>query len=88
MRLIAIDQFIELQWFNGWDREFGGLFYFLDVEGHCPVQLEWCNKLWWPHCEALLASLLAYTTTRNVKHWYMFKQCFDYIIEHVSARDN
>ena len=43
----------------GWDAEHGGLFYFLDSEGHSPTQLEWPMKLWWPHCEALYAHLRA-----------------------------
>ena len=35
----AIDKFIELQFERGWDKEHGGLFYFLDVDGHCPTQV-------------------------------------------------
>ena len=46
---------------EGWDKEKGGLFYFLDAQGHSPVQLEWNMKLWWPHCEALYAHLLNYS---------------------------
>ncbi len=48
---------------HGWDKQHGGLFYFLDTEGFSPVQLEWFMKLWWPHTEALYGTLLAYTTT-------------------------
>lgn len=44
----------------GWDTEHGGLFYFLDSSGRSPVPLEWSMKLWWPHCEALVAYALAY----------------------------
>ncbi|TRZ09430.1 hypothetical protein HGM15179_017662 [Zosterops borbonicus] len=46
-----------LRW--GWDPQHGGLFYFLDADGHCPTQLEWSLKLWWPHAEALVALLAA-----------------------------
>ena len=40
-------------------------------------------KLWWVHCEALVAALMAYVTTRDSKHWALFRQAFDYIISHV-----
>jgi N-acylglucosamine 2-epimerase len=49
----------------GWDREYGGLFYFLDCEGHTPLQLEWSMKLWWVHVEAIYALLQAYVRTRD-----------------------
>lgn len=49
----------------GWDREFGGLYYFVDVEGKPPLQLEASMKLWWPHTEALYALVLAYSLTRD-----------------------
>lgn len=51
----------------GWDREHGGLFYFMDVEGCPPLPLESTMKLWWPHTEALYAVILAYATTREAK---------------------
>ncbi|XP_063038820.1 N-acylglucosamine 2-epimerase, partial [Melospiza melodia melodia] len=31
---------------GGWDPQHGGLFSFLDADGHCPTQLEWSMKLW------------------------------------------
>jgi N-acylglucosamine 2-epimerase len=43
---------------GGWDGEHGGLYYFLDADGHSPTPLEWSMKLWWPHCEALYAHLV------------------------------
>lgn len=45
---------------RGWDPEFGGLLYFVDVAGKPSPMLEHDMKLWWPHCEALYATLLAY----------------------------
>ena len=35
----AVDKFMEVPFLSGWDKEFGGLFYFLDVDGHCPTQV-------------------------------------------------
>ena len=51
----------------GWDADFGGIYYFLDVEGHSPLQLEWAMKLWWVHVEALYALVNAYARTRDPK---------------------
>ncbi|MCP4449867.1 MAG: hypothetical protein GY809_00275, partial [Planctomycetes bacterium] len=47
----------------GWDKAYGGLYYFMDVENRPTLQLESDMKLWWPHTEALYALVLAYTKT-------------------------
>ncbi|XP_034074407.1 N-acylglucosamine 2-epimerase isoform X2 [Gymnodraco acuticeps] len=78
----AIDKFMELPYQNGWDKEHGGLFYFLDVDGHCPTQLEWNMKLWWPHCEALIAFLMAYSHTREPALLHRFSEVFEYTFKH------
>lgn len=39
LRRTAINKFVELPYQDGWDKEHGGLFYFLDVDGHCPTQV-------------------------------------------------
>lgn len=85
LRQTAIKQFIEMPWLYGWDPGHNGLLYFLDTGGHCPVQLEWCSKLWWPHCEALIASLMAYRVSNDSSHWALFKQCLDYTMSHVCS---
>jgi len=43
----------------GTDREQGGLFYFMDALGKPHIELQWDMKLWWPHCEALIAAFYA-----------------------------
>jgi N-acylglucosamine 2-epimerase len=57
---------------RGWDPEYGGILYFVDVEGKPPEQLEWDMKLWWPHTEALYALLLAARLTGEpwCAEWY------------------
>jgi len=47
----------------GWDREHGGILYFLDAEGKPPQQLEWDQKLWWVHAETLVALSMGYLLT-------------------------
>ena len=54
---------LEWMWELGWDEEYGGLYYFRDVKG-LPVQEYWHDmKFWWPHNEAIIATLLAYQLT-------------------------
>ena len=47
----------------GWDGEFGGIYNFLDADGRPPLQLEWDQKLWWVHQEALIALLTGFRLT-------------------------
>jgi N-acylglucosamine 2-epimerase len=67
---------------KGWDKKFGGLFYFIDVEGKPSFQLEWDMKLAWPHNEALYALLLAYHYTKNDKYFNLFEKIHIYAFEH------
>jgi N-acylglucosamine 2-epimerase len=66
----------------GWDKEYGGILYFLDVKGNPPQQLEWDQKLWWVHVESLvaLAKGYAYTKDENCAKW--FKKIHDYTWKH------
>ncbi len=40
-------------------------------------------KLWWPHCEALIAYLMAYSHSREPVLLDRFKQIYDYTFTHV-----
>ena len=57
---------------RGWDEEYGGILYFVDVEGKPCVQYEHDMKLWWPHTEAMYATLLALHLTGKTCYldWY------------------
>lgn len=84
----AIDKFMEVPYLAGWDKAHGGIFYFLDVEGYCPTQLEWSMKLWWPHCEALIAFLMGYSQTKEPVLLDRFSQVYDYTFSHFSDAEN
>lgn len=73
----AIDHFILAPYSYGWDEEYGGLYYFLDSEGHSPTQLEWPMKLWWVHCEAMVALLMAFRSRRDASIWSQFTHLCD-----------
>ncbi|KAG8554371.1 hypothetical protein GDO81_003774 [Engystomops pustulosus] len=75
---IAVEKFVLLPFESGWDKEYGGLFSFQDVDGHCPTQLEWSMKLWWPHTEALIAFLLGYMETKDPRLLNNFQKVYDY----------
>jgi N-acylglucosamine 2-epimerase len=42
--------------------------------GRSPAQLEWSMKLWWPHCEAMVALLWAYKLTKDEQYLGRFTQ--------------
>jgi N-acylglucosamine 2-epimerase len=67
---------------RGWDEEYGGLRYFLDVAGRPPLQLEHDMKLWWGHCETLYAALLAYHLTGEGQYAQMYEQVHDWTFDH------
>lgn len=46
-----------------WDKHYGGVYYFMDALGKPHLELQADMKLWWPHCEALVATALAYKLT-------------------------
>ena len=52
--------------------EYGGLLYFTSLDEK-PIQEYWQDmKFWWPHNEAVIATLLAWSITGDVKcaEWY------------------
>lgn len=55
-----------------WDEEYGGIYYFMDIKGAPPQQLEHDQKLWWVHLEALIALSRAWLLTdrKDVIDWY------------------
>ncbi len=67
---------------RGWDREYGGLLYFVDVGGRPPTQLEHDLKLWWPQCEALVAVLMAWRVTGAEHYARWFERLHDYTFAH------
>jgi N-acylglucosamine 2-epimerase len=67
---------------NGWDSEYGGIFYFLDVKGHPVQQLEWDQKLWWVHVEALVALAKGYALTGDATCARWFEKVHQYTWNH------
>ncbi len=62
----------------GWDQEYSGILYFMDCLGNPPEAYEHDMKLWWPHNEALIASMMIYRDTKDEKYLDIFYQILDY----------
>ena len=58
----------------GWDKEYGGIYYFMDALGKPHLELQWDMKLWWPHCEAIIATLFAYRLTGEERFLKRFQE--------------
>ena len=67
-----------------WDTQYGGLYYFMDSEGHPPQQLEWDQKLWWVHVETLVALLMGYRLTGRPECWDWYEKVHAYSWTHFS----
>ena len=87
-RLIALGaRIVDWMWARGWDREHGGLLYFTDLDGK-PVQECWHDmKFWWPHCEAILATLLAWKLTGEPRYAAMHARVHDWSFAHFPDRE-
>ncbi len=73
---------LDWMWARGWDEEHGGLFYFRDVDGR-PVQEYWHDmKFWWPHDEAIIATLIAWQMTGDARYARMHQQVHDWSHRH------
>ncbi len=66
----------------GWDKKHGGIFYFMDREGHPPQQLEWDQKLWWVHMETLISLLKGYQLTGSEPCLQWFQKVHEYTWNH------
>lgn len=58
----------------GWDKEHGGIYYFMDVLGKPHYELQADMKLWWVHNEAIIATLYAYRLTGRDEYFDWFKR--------------
>jgi N-acylglucosamine 2-epimerase len=88
-RLVGLGvQILDWMWARGWDREYGGLLYFTDLDGK-PVQEYWHDmKFWWPHCEAIIATLLAWRLTGTARFAEMHSQVHEWSFRHFSDHEH
>lgn len=73
---------LDWMWERGWDDEFGGMLYFVDVD-QGPVQEYWHDmKFWWPQNETIIATLMAYLSTGDEKYARMHDQIHRWAYEY------
>ncbi len=81
-------QMLDWMWERGWDKKHGGLLYFVGVDDR-PVQEYWHDmKFWWPHNEAIIATLLAATITGDDKYVQWHQQVHDWSYQHFADPDH
>ena len=66
----------------GWDKQYGGIFYFMDRLGRPLQQLEWDQKLWWVHIETLITMIKGYELTGDQRCLEWFERVHDYVWSH------
>jgi len=71
-------QMYDFAYQSGWDQEYGGLLYFIDCLGLPTEAYEQDMKLWWPHNEALIASMMIYRDTQNEIYLQQFIDIWEY----------
>ncbi|RAJ10948.1 N-acylglucosamine 2-epimerase [Chitinophaga skermanii] len=71
----------------GWDKEHGGIFYFLDIKGAPTQQLEWDQKLWWVHLETLVCLAKGYQKTGDERNAEWFKIVHEYTWNHFKDKE-
>lgn len=72
---------------RGWDKEFGGIYYFLDAKGVPQQKLEWDQKLWWVHIESAIAMLKGYQLTGNEKCLEWFSKLDAYLWDNFKDKE-
>lgn len=81
-------QMLDWMWKRGWDRDFGGMLYFVDVANK-PVQEYWHDmKFWWPHNETIIATLMAYLLTGEARYADWHRQVHDWSHRHFPDPDH
>ena len=83
----AVDTTINILEYS-WDAKYGGIFYFMDIKGHPPQQLEWDQKLWWVHIETIISLLKGYLLTGDIRCWQWFEKVHAYTWAHFPDAEN
>lgn len=66
----------------GWDKQYGGIYYFMDRKGAPRLELEWDQKLWWVHLESMIAMIRGYQLTGSQECLTWFERLHDYTWSH------
>ncbi len=81
-------QIIDWSLAMGWDAEYGGLVYFTDARGLPSSEYPHDMKLWWPHNEAIIATLLAWHLTGEDHYAHWHRRVHDWSYAHFPDREH
>jgi len=82
-RLVRLGcEIIDLAWERGWDREHGGMLYYVDARGLPPAEYWHEMKFWWPQTEAILATLMAWRLTGEPRFAARHREAHDWAHAH------
>ena len=70
-----------LEW--GWDESYGGIINFRDCKGFPPQDYSQDMKFWWPQTEGIIATLMAYEATGDLKYLEWHKKVNEWAYEHL-----
>jgi len=84
-----IDKALEaIKWMAeiGFDKEYGGIFSYLDAGGKEPVAIDWFketdslwdDKVWWANCESLCCFAMAYAISGDEYYMKRFEELHEY----------
>lgn len=79
---------LDYMWEWGWDREYGGLYYFRDVLGHPSPEYWHDMKFWWPHTEAIIATHFAFSLTGEERFAERYHAVSEWSYEHFPDREH
>lgn len=80
LQKLGVDMF-DWMWERGWDKKYGGIIYFRDIDNKSLSEYWQDMKFWWPQNEAVIASLYAYTITGRKKYKDRFVCAHNYFHE-------
>ena len=78
---------LDWMWQRGWDTEHGGLLYFTDLRGLPVPEYGHDMKFWWPHNEAIIATLLAWKLTGEPRFAELHRLVHDWSFAHFPDRE-
>ncbi len=78
---------LDWSWEWGWDKEFGGITNLKDCKNLPPQDYAHDMKFWWPQCEAIIATLMAYKLTHDEKYLVMHRMIHEWTYKHFPDRE-
>ncbi len=71
----------------GWDEQYGGIVHFMDRSGYPTEQLDWDQKVWWVHLEALVTMIKGYQLTGSEECLAWFEKIHQYTWERFKDKE-